>query len=185
MAKRKSMSKKLRFDVFKRDAFACQYCGAVPPQAILHVDHIVPVAEGGENEIDNLTTACSHCNLGKGASSLSAVPQSLSEKAASVQEQEDQLRGYADVMRAKKERIEEDAWTVARIFCDEHGIDTAEEGIDRKWFQGIKQFNERLGVFEVADAMEIAIENGPRGKGRCFKYFCGICWNRVRNLEAE
>lgn len=25
---RKSISKKLRFDVFKRDGFKCQYCGA-------------------------------------------------------------------------------------------------------------------------------------------------------------
>lgn len=27
MAKRKSLSKKIRFEVFKRDSFTCQYCG--------------------------------------------------------------------------------------------------------------------------------------------------------------
>jgi 5-methylcytosine-specific restriction endonuclease McrA len=51
ITKRKSISKKARFEVFKRDAFSCQYCGAHPPDSILHVDHIVPVALGGGNEI--------------------------------------------------------------------------------------------------------------------------------------
>lgn len=78
--KRKSVSKKTRFDVFKRDSFKCQYCGSHPPSVILHVDHIKPVADGGENEIDNLVTACESCNLGKGARLLSAIPETLAKK---------------------------------------------------------------------------------------------------------
>ena len=34
------MSKKMRFDVFKRDGFQCQYCGSTPPSVVLEVDHI-------------------------------------------------------------------------------------------------------------------------------------------------
>ena len=49
MSKRKSMSRKLRFEVFKRDRFTCQYCGAKAPDVILHVDHIHPVAAGGSH----------------------------------------------------------------------------------------------------------------------------------------
>ena len=67
MSKRKSISKKLRFEVFKRDNFKCQYCGKSAPDVILHVDHIFPVKEGGTNDILNLITSCSDCNLGKGA----------------------------------------------------------------------------------------------------------------------
>ena len=59
---RKTLSKKLRFDVFKRDGFKCQYCGITPEKEILQVDHIIPVAEGGENDIDNLITSCPNCN---------------------------------------------------------------------------------------------------------------------------
>ena len=59
---RKGISKKTRFDVFKRDLFACQYCGAHPPGVLLHVDHIVAVASGGTNDKDNLVTACQPCN---------------------------------------------------------------------------------------------------------------------------
>lgn len=71
MNERVPMSKSLRFEVFKRDNFACQYCGKGAPEVILHVDHINPVAGGGTNDILNLITACVACNLGKGARELS------------------------------------------------------------------------------------------------------------------
>ena len=45
--KRKTISKKTRFEVFKRDSFKCQYCGASAPEAILVVDHIDPFSKGG------------------------------------------------------------------------------------------------------------------------------------------
>lgn len=67
---RKNISKRVRFEVFKRDGFACQYCGATSPDVILHVDHINPVAEGGDNDPMNLITSCEPCNLGKGAKTL-------------------------------------------------------------------------------------------------------------------
>jgi hypothetical protein len=81
--KRKPISKKLRFEVLKRDAFTCQYCGEKAPDVILHVDHIKSVVTGGDGEIINLITACSTCNLGKG-------PHNLSDKSA-VNKQRKQL----------------------------------------------------------------------------------------------
>ena len=71
MGKRKAISKKMRFEVFKRDKFTCQYCGRSVPDVILHVDHIKPVSKGGTNDIMNLITSCQDCNLGKGARELS------------------------------------------------------------------------------------------------------------------
>lgn len=64
---RKALSKKLRFEVFKRDKFTCQYCGKKAPDVILQVDHIDPVDLGGSNEILNLITSCQECNSGKKA----------------------------------------------------------------------------------------------------------------------
>ncbi len=40
---------KLRFDVFKRDAFTCQYCGKKAPDVVLHADHIKPRVDGGSD----------------------------------------------------------------------------------------------------------------------------------------
>lgn len=64
---RRPISKKLRFAVLSRDGFRCRYCGAGPEEQVLHIDHRVPVALGGTNDIDNLVTACLPCNLGKSA----------------------------------------------------------------------------------------------------------------------
>lgn len=63
--KRKSLSNRIRFEVFKRDSFKCQYCGSSSPDVVLEVDHIVPVAKGGTNELLNLVTSCWACNSGK------------------------------------------------------------------------------------------------------------------------
>jgi predicted chitinase len=49
MATRQPLSKRIRFEVFKRDSFKCQYCGAVAPDVLLNVDHVRPVAGGGGN----------------------------------------------------------------------------------------------------------------------------------------
>ena len=65
------VSQKTRFEVFKRDKFACQYCGASAPEVVLNCDHITPVAEGGLSDILNLITSCKSCNGGKGKILLS------------------------------------------------------------------------------------------------------------------
>lgn len=62
---RKSISKKTRFEVFKRDGFKCQYCGISAPDAVLHVDHIDPVSKGGAHDMFNFLTSCQACNSGK------------------------------------------------------------------------------------------------------------------------
>jgi len=64
---RKPISKGLRFDVLSRDGFKCTYCGAAPPDVVLHLDHFVPFSKGGEDTLANLRTACLACNIGKGA----------------------------------------------------------------------------------------------------------------------
>lgn len=177
-AKRKQRSKKQRFELFKRDGFTCQYCGAHPPAVVLVLDHIVPFAEGGSCSDDNLITSCETCNQGKGARSLDSAPVSMAVKATEVAEREAQLRGYYEVMEAQRDRIEEDAWKVAHVFMDRFDL----ESIRRDWMQSIRTFNARLGRYVVLDAMEIACAAKHYEKP-CFLYFCGICWHRIRELE--
>jgi len=72
---RKPISKGLRFDVLNRDGFRCVYCGATPPDVVLHIDHRVAVVNGGTNDKDNLVSACLPCKLGKSAKRINdAVP---------------------------------------------------------------------------------------------------------------
>lgn len=172
---RKPLSKRVRFEVFKRDQFSCQYCGAHPPNVLLEVDHVTPVAEGGSNDEGNLLTACFNCNRGKAAVPLSVVPKSLAEKAAETVEREAQIAGYRDVMDARADRIEEDAWQVADILDS-----TARKGFRRDWLTSIRTFNKKLDLHEVKEAAEIAFSRKPYSEGQRFKYFCGICWSKVK-----
>lgn len=179
MTKRISLSKKTRFEVFKRDGFVCQYCGAHPPDAVLEVDHITPVCEGGGNEIENLVAACFNCNSGKSGNLLTVVPRSLAEQAEEVQEREAQLLGYRDIMQAREDRIEEDKWRVADALVKNASVD----GMRRDWLISIKQFNARLPIHEVLEAAEIAWARKPYSDNYRFKYFCGVCWNKIRAAQ--
>lgn len=173
---RQPLSKRARFEVFKRDGFACQYCGQHPPNVMLEVDHITPVAEGGGSEADNLVTACFNCNRGKAYIPLSVVPKSLPEKAAEVEEMEAQLAGYREVMQARADRIEDDMWTIA----DELVPDASRDGMRRDWLQSIKTFNTRLSLHDVKDAAFLARARLPYSDRRRFLYFCKVCWSKIK-----
>ena len=56
-----------RFNLFLRDHFSCQYCGA---RGDLTFDHVIPRASGGITSWENVVAACSKCNLRKGSKSL-------------------------------------------------------------------------------------------------------------------
>lgn len=64
------MKNSTRFEVFRRDRFKCQYCGAQIQDTELHVDHVIPRKLGGTDDPFNLVTACTACNLGKGSRSM-------------------------------------------------------------------------------------------------------------------
>jgi hypothetical protein len=63
--KSRTLSLRKRFFVLKRDGFTCCMCGANGPGVKLEVDHIIPVAKGGTDALDNLHTLCFECNRGK------------------------------------------------------------------------------------------------------------------------
>lgn len=66
---RKSITPKIRLEVFKRDNYTCKSCGRSPvliPGLSLEVDHIEPFSYGGEDKLSNYQTLCINCNRGKG-----------------------------------------------------------------------------------------------------------------------
>lgn len=177
MAKRKEITKKVRFEIFKRDGFKCQYCGAHPPSVVLEVDHIHPVSTGGSNDDDNLVTACFGCNRGKSDRSLSDVPATLQQKAAEVLEREAQIKGYQAAIEQKKLRIEQEG----ELVCEVYERFNPGYTLNEKSMVTVRLFVEKLGVHEVSSAMEVAYSKAR--KDQEFKYFCGICWSKIRELS--
>jgi hypothetical protein len=65
--KREPIGLSLRFNVMERDFFSCVICGTTARDSKLEIDHIHPVALGGETTMKNLQTLCFNCNRGKSA----------------------------------------------------------------------------------------------------------------------
>lgn len=57
-----------RKEVFRRDHHTCQYCGKKNKD--LTIDHVIPRHQGGQQNWENVVTACSSCNHKKGGRSL-------------------------------------------------------------------------------------------------------------------
>ena len=179
MAKRKAISKKLRFEVFKRDKFTCQYCGESAPDVILEVDHIKPVAKGGTNDIMNLITSCRDCNRGKSDKEISddsviKKQQKQIEELAERREQLEMMLKWRDSMHDLKEVCID---KVCEVFQDNTNYEVSKDG-RRK----IKKWLDEFSLDEVLDAVEIAIDRYFEGDKYTLGLACskvaGICHNR-------
>lgn len=67
-----AVNKRTRFEVLRRDNHACRYCGAAAPEAVITIDHVLPVALVGTDDPSNLVAACRDCNAGKASTSPSS-----------------------------------------------------------------------------------------------------------------
>ncbi|XP_039010166.1 uncharacterized protein LOC120138832 [Hibiscus syriacus] len=75
VVKRRKISTNLsRKSVLFRDNFTCQYYSA---RGNLTIDHVLPVARGGEWKWENLVTACAKCNSKKGRKTLEEANMKL------------------------------------------------------------------------------------------------------------
>lgn len=97
--KRASLSKRTRFEVFKRDGFRCIYCGCSPVEKSLRVDHVVPVVEGGPDTSDNLVTSCFDCNAGKAGVRLERKALAPAIATEADKDHAEQIREYLRIQK--------------------------------------------------------------------------------------
>jgi len=171
-----SLSKRTRFEVFKRDGFTCAYCGRKPPVVTLQVDHILAKSRGGSFSRENLITACFDCNAGKSNVPLTAIPEVLREKRARLQEQQDQVRAYNRLLesidRTTRKSIEEISAAYTSSF-------PGYELTDQFKNSSLRRFLAKLPKVELINAM-IKASTRFRNRDDAIKYFCGICWSKIR-----
>lgn len=54
-----------RANVYRRDAYQCQYCGCNPPISEMTLDHVIPRSRGGGTSWTNVVCCCRTCNYSK------------------------------------------------------------------------------------------------------------------------
>lgn len=186
MAKRKAISKKDRFEVFKRDHFTCQYCGRRAPDVVLHVDHIDPVANGGTNEITNLITACSDCNGGKGARLLDDHT-ATQVKMAGIEELAERREQLEMIYEWQKELLDAEEKDVD-LACG-HIVSLSTYEPNEVGRAEIHTLIVKYGLDEVIESIKIAFAKyymgGSNSWNFAFKKIGGICTNRAREREEQ
>jgi hypothetical protein len=178
------VGKKLRFDVFRRDLFTCQYCGRTPPAVVLEIDHFVPSSAGGSDEADNLLTACFDCNRGKSNTDLKQIPPSLQAVMEEKRERATQLEAYNHFLLGIRERENATISELGRYWYntmrgrkDLYTFGPARVG-------SVRTFLKHLPVAEIKEAMDIARARMLAQRaddGKAWRYFCGVCWRKIKD----
>lgn len=188
MAERTPIGKKIRFEIFKRDKFTCQYCGRMAPDVILEVDHITPVAEGGGNDMTNLITSCRDCNRGKGKTRISD-DAALKKQQQAIKELAEKREQMSLMVQWKKELVEhqhEEVNEVADFICAITGCVLSSQGKEH-----IRKLLARFSFTEVIEATEIAFnkyysgDSSDESRDYALDKIGGICYNKRYQKNGE
>ncbi len=176
-----AIGKRLRFEVFKRDSFTCQYCGKHAPDVVLQVDHIKPKSKGGADDILNLVAACADCNGGKSNHALTdqQTVQQKHKQLAQLQARKEQLEmmfewqeGLLDLEDETVTRIA-DLWSrrVAGYSLNDYGLSE------------VRKLLKKFGAAEVCTAIEIAAETYlEQVEGKLTHKSVELAWQRVGGI---
>lgn len=181
-----AVSKRLRYEILRRDSYTCRYCGRSAPDVPLRVDHVTPVALGGGDEPTNLATSCEDCNGGKSSASPDATlvagvsddalrwAVAMGQAAENLREQETPKLEYRDTFFSQWNR-----WHLGKD--EEKKVPLPDD-----WKQAMDRFRVAgVPAWMWADIVETAMVNQKVKPDRTFNYVCGIAWNKVTELQAE
>lgn len=187
-----SLSVRTRFEVFKRDKFTCGYCGKHPPDVLLEVDHIVPRAAGGSDDMSNLVTACWECNSGKSDRLLEegTAPTVARATVDSLRERLEQAAAYTELVGQQQALVEKqvqliiDAWAKvfhAKVVESDKGsyyqLKAREQWPDER---SISTFVRRMPVSEILAAIDIAASRAGQSDDYACRIFYKTCWMRIK-----
>lgn len=188
------VSKRLRYEVFRRDNYGCRYCGATAPDAKLTLDHVIPTVLGGPDTPKNLVTACSDCNSGKTSSNPDAP---LVEDVTA-----DDLR-WAQAIKRAGEQMLADVCSVNEALSHFDGYwedsgettDPSGETTDpyapplwrpQSWARSIQGFlRSGLPFGVIVEMVDVTMSRvATVGVGRvkrdeAWRFFCGCCWKAI------
>lgn len=174
-----TVSKRLRFEILRRDNYTCRYCGITAGETELHVDHVVPVALGGKNEPTNLVTACEPCNTGKSSIAPDASLVADIEEKALLWD-----RALAVATRRRLAELDDQRQLIEWFESEWIFRHDFTAPIPDDWEASVLQFAAQgLPVQEIDDAINIAYA-APVKPESMWRYFCGVCWRKVETIRS-
>ncbi|MGW7296135.1 HNH endonuclease [Streptomyces xiamenensis] len=182
-----AVSKRLRYEILRRDNHTCRYCGAAAPDAPLRIDHVTPVALGGTDTADNLVTACEPCNSGKTSTTTDAATvadvkqdalrwaEAMKQAAANLTAADRHKAAYRDVFLAEWNR-----WGAGK------GKQRREIDLPKGWKASIEAFRAAgLPATVWAEVVDTSMGNDTVRVDNKFRYCCGVAWRMVTKLQED
>lgn len=175
-----AVSKRLRFEILRRDNHTCRYCGRSAPDARLTVDHVVPTTLGGTDTADNLVAACSDCNAGK--SSVPADAPLVADVAQDALRWSRALSQASEVMLADRETREHMQQHFLELWNDWvfklNGMMNQNWPLDGDWRSTVDtMFAAGATIEDFKEAIASAL--GRRSVDDRYRYFCGVMWTII------
>lgn len=172
-----AVSKRTRYEVLRRDGFACRYCGGAAPDVRLTVDHVMPVALGGNDEPSNLVAACVDCNSGK----ASTKPDD--EIVDDVRR--DALRWSRAVTVAARAATQaaEDRQSVIDAVLHNASLWRCPMSWPASWEATVLTYwDNGLTVPLINEAYDIAMRKRLDEEYARYPYFCGVMRNKLKEI---
>lgn len=182
-----AISKRLRYEILRRDNHTCRYCGAAAPDATLTIDHVIPTALGGSDKSDNLVAACKDCNAGKTSSNpdaplvdevaddavrwSKAIAAAGAEMLAELKERDDLHQQFADAWNA---------WTYGPENNRKH------IPIDPSWRESVDALLAAgLPMPALLECINTAMTRKSVKHENRFRYMCGVAWRKVEKIRER
>lgn len=182
-----TISRRLRFEILRRDAHTCRYCGAKAPDVKLTVDHVVAQALGGKDEATNLVTACQPCNTGKASTTTDS--ELVDDVAADAIRWAHARKQVIAEWRASRSALAADleaftaAWS-SWTYTDQHG---AEQPVPRDptWASAIERWlEEGLLIEDIIELLPKAMTRDTIHLEDRWRYFCGVIWRTLDDIQT-
>jgi hypothetical protein len=186
-----AVSRRLRYEILRRDNHQCRYCGATAPDVPLTVDHVKPVALGGSDDPTNLVTACKDCNAGKSSATpdhtlvddvrTDAELWEKAKAAAAEGRKATMYVGFEDEISLFDETWR--AWTM----LDSDGNNTGEHiPRDPDWKVSLRVWLLRgIPLQRLIDLIPIPMKRQGLAHVDRWRYMCGCAWRAITEYEEE
>ncbi|MFG2328295.1 HNH endonuclease [Streptomyces sp. NPDC048604] len=180
-----AVSKRLRYEILRRDNHTCRYCGATAPGVPLRVDHVVPKALGGTDTPDNLVTSCEPCNSGKSsvppdAATVADVARDTVRWSVAWKQAAEEERLSSATRAARTAEVMEvfTRSVTARYGVAPHLPQDAEASVVRWLELGLPQE-------KIVELIAYTVGRTAVAPDNKWRYLAGCCWSALKGIEQR